>query len=150
MESSHAEIEFLRFAAAQGSSIPFRTPEAAVNTMLAFFREARADDCEGGDRDMLLFQWGTGDWGVGRHFEVDITRQFISGHTEGDDDIWQLHATFSFEPSPELEALATGDRWCGSLGDLGRFEAFVRSNAAYRAVAERTDGSFRLRFESVE
>lgn len=26
---------------------------------------------------MLLFQWGTYDWGHGPHFEVDLTRELI-------------------------------------------------------------------------
>ena len=28
---------------------------------------------------MLLYQWGTYDWGEGKYFQIDITRQFILG-----------------------------------------------------------------------
>lgn len=47
---------------------------------------------------MLLFEWGTFDWGDGPRFEVDITRHFIFGEGE-DENIWQLWIKCQFAPS---------------------------------------------------
>ena len=41
------------------------------------------------DADMLLFQWGTFDWGAGEHFAFNLTRQIIVDEEAEDEDIWQ-------------------------------------------------------------
>ena len=87
------------------------------------------------DDDLLLFQWGTFDWGDrrGEHFEVDFLRQF-SVYSRGNayDHMEQLHCTFSFEPSDGLRSLGSGDRWrYGSLEQwVDEVEAFPVFHAA--------------------
>lgn len=84
---------------------------------------------------MLLFQFGTYDWGHGDHFEFDLTRQFIAeGYEEGDDDdaMSQLHCTMRYEPSPELRLLKSQNHWCQSRAELPAFRSLVLSSEAYR------------------
>jgi hypothetical protein len=38
------------------------------------------------DADMLLFQWGTYDWGKGEHFSFNLTRQLIVSENAEDED----------------------------------------------------------------
>lgn len=65
------------------------TPEM----MAEFYHIHRAEDCEvDEDGDMLLYQWGTYDWGAGRWFEINITRQFIPSDG-AEDEILQLSLT---------------------------------------------------------
>jgi hypothetical protein len=107
----------------------------------------RADDADlESDGDMLLFQWGTYDWGSGARFEVDIVRQLIR-HGGEDDDIWQLHLTYRFNPSDALSALDNGDRWCARPADLPAFELLLMAHPVIAAVGSRDDGQAELRYE---
>jgi hypothetical protein len=89
------------------------------------------------DADMLLFQWGTNDWGTGEHFAFNLTRQLVMCEDAEDEDIWQLSLTFEFEPDNELRALSRGDKWCGSLAELPEFREYVHRSAAFTACTER-------------
>jgi len=134
MNAKNVKKEFLRYAAGRGESLPKMTPSRALESMLSFYGDIRADECDvAGDGDMLLFQWGTYDWGDGDHFELDITRQFVFGGGE-DEDIWQFHVTFRFATTEGLANLASGQRWCRSLEDLSDFTLFVRQHPASVAV----------------
>jgi hypothetical protein len=125
------------------------TPAAAVEAMLAFYRDVRADECVlEKDGDMLLFQWGTYDWGEGPRFEVDVVRQFVV-EVDGEDGISGLHVTFRFAPDDETKALGAANRWCPSPAGLSEFRAFIEQSAAYRATAARTDGAREILFECV-
>jgi len=95
--------------------------------MLDFYAQERADGCDAAcDQDMLLFQWGTYDWGHGAHFELDVTRQVILPD-EIDDAIWQLHLTYRFDVSPLLTGLGSGNKWCASPSELAAFGRYIAS-----------------------
>ena len=105
--------------------------------MLDFYRDIRASglDLDKQD-DMLLFQWGTYDWGRGEHFEVDITRQLVFQDREDEEArIWQLSLRFEFAPSPELRALGDQNKWCDLPSDLPDFSAFVLTSPAMAMAA---------------
>jgi hypothetical protein len=45
---------------------------------------------------MLLFQWGTYDWGTGEHFGFNLTRQLIGeGRVDDACGNWVLRSSFS-------------------------------------------------------
>lgn len=124
-----------------------RVPRVGIQRMAAFYREVRADDVDlESDGDMLLFQWGTYDWGHGPMFEVDITRQLIRGTGE-DSDIWQLHLTYRFPPSETLRTIGMGDRWCARPSDIMSFEQFMVAHPAVVSVGSRDDGETLLDYE---
>ena len=111
--------------------------------MTGFYREERAEGCAvDGDGDMLLYQWGTYDWGEGESFELDITRQLITGGE--DDDIFQLSLTFRFRPTAALRELGASNRWCHSPDELEDFRAFVHGSAAFLAVGHKVAPDVRL------
>lgn len=124
------------------------TPRQGVEAMLDFFKTERAEGCEAAHHDMLLYQWGTYDWGKGRHFELDIIRQFIIGEDAEDEDIWQLNFTFYFVPTKELNDLGNGNRWCESIGEVVSFQEFINSSVPLQAVGDRRDGEIVIDFES--
>jgi len=129
MKSADALHEFERFLKSRGASVNSVSVPDGIDAMIEFYRDTRADDCAlDSDGDMLLFQWGTYDWGDGPRFEVEITRQFIRDGGE-DEDIWQLSLTFVCSPT----AIASGNRWCAMPSDLSEFAKFVRSHSAYVA-----------------
>ncbi|MGZ5582604.1 MAG: hypothetical protein ACXWF2_05800 [Usitatibacter sp.] len=123
------------------------SPAEGIDEMLQFFREERADGClVEKDQDMLLYQWGTYDWGEGEWFELNITRQLIVGAGE-DDDIWQLSLTFRFTPKPSLRDLPRGNRWCSNLSGVGEFDTFIKQSRPFQVVAHVAPASVKLRYE---
>jgi len=105
--------------------------------MFAFYQSVSPEGCNEADGDMLLFQWGTYDWGSGAQFELNITRQFIEQELQDDDAISQLSLTFRFAPTPERKILGEGNRWCGGPTELQEFRAFTFSSPAFTTVAEQ-------------
>ncbi len=85
---------------------------------------------------MLLFQWGTYNWGDGTQFEIDITRLFIESAAEDDDAISQLQLTFKFPPGKDTAALGDGNHWCNSQSETQQFREFIFSNRAFLAKAD--------------
>lgn len=102
--------------------------------MLDFFLTRRALGCDGNQSDMLLFQWGTYDWGSGTYFELNITRQFIEPEGEGDDAISQLSLTFKYRETAALRVIGEGNRWCESLENVGEFRKFINESPALIAT----------------
>ena len=150
MKCKRALKEFQRYLSRCGDKGTPQTPRSGLARMCAFYREIRADDADlEADGDMLLFQWGTYDWGHGALFEVGIVRQLIQRGAE-DDDIWQLDLTYLFNPSDALIALGEGNRWCACPADLPAFELFLMAHPAVEAVGSRDDGQAELLCDCAE
>lgn len=148
MQPADSVDAFETFAAAQGVSIIGITPHEGIAQMLAFYEAVAAQGCAKDSGDMLLFQWGTFDWGQGEHFELNITRQFIESASE-QDAISQLQLVFSFLPATRLIALGEGHRWCEAPDHLEAFRAFVLSSPALAAVPRATAPAVALRHSYV-
>jgi len=119
--------------------------------MLDFYRHQRADDCDPeADGDMLLFQWGTYDWGNGRFFEFDLTRQFITGEDQEDEDIWQLSLTLRYLPNDELLSLDSGNQWCANPTpeSINSFESFIRNSAVYETARRNKSAKVILDYDN--
>ena len=115
-------------------------PDVIIACMLDFYRDERASDCQlEDDGDMLLYQWGTYDWGEGRWFDLNITRQFIPEDDE-DEGMFQLSVTAKYSPTPELEALGSGSRWCGSRDGLSEFTDYVKGSEAFKSLSGQSCG----------
>lgn len=137
MKPAASVSAFESFVEGNGISLTGITPRQGVAQMLAFFRAILPIGCAGPSGDSLLFQWGTYDWGEGRNFELNITRQFIESDVGDDDAISQLQLTFAFPPTLELTALGEGNKWCEVRADFTAFEAYVLSSPQFIAVADR-------------
>jgi hypothetical protein len=141
-----AKTRFLERLEAVGLSLDALTPAPGIEAMLAYYVEERAEGCDiDADGDMLLFQWGTHDWGDGPAFEVNITRQLIVAEEEAEGPR-QLGLTFRFGPSVG-EELREGNRWCESPDALPEFRRFIAGSAALRVVGQRSPESVELRYE---
>ena len=160
MKPGESVKAFKRFALANGVKLSRCTPRQGIEQMLAFYREVKPVGCEEEDGDMLLFQYGTYDWGDGRTFEIDVTRQFMDLHHvfEDEDDeedgdgqatMSQLHLTFHFAPSAELDALGAGNKWYESPAAEKEFLAFVFGSKALALVGDRTAAKIELEHELV-
>ena len=135
MTPENAKEEFEYLIRRSGMPMGDLTPAQGIRLMLDFYANIRADNCEADDGDMLLFEWGTYNWGDGLSFQLNIARQFITqGEDEDDSAILQLSFTFHFNPSAQFDALQSGNRWCSSPDELRGFEAFITGSKGYRTV----------------
>lgn len=136
MDTGNAEQALRTFASAEGVDPLHVTASQLTETMTAWYEAERAEDVvveESGD--MLLFQWGTYDWGDGEMFEVDLTRQLIAKGAADDDAIWQLSWKVLFAPSVATAGLGEGNRWCGRPSEVDAFRGFIGSSDAMRFAA---------------
>ena len=148
MDPRTLEAAFQEFTRTAGIHLDTSVPATGIPLMLRFYQARRADGCDfAEDADMLLFQWGTYDWGSGDHFELDLTRQLILPDEDDDDAIWQLHLTFRFSTSEELKDLGSGNRWCTSPDQVPIFEEWINSTPAYSTVAHRAPQSILVQYE---
>lgn len=149
MAPGDAQAEFTKRLRARGLELSRVSIDGGFSEAFAFYRDVRPTGCDKNlDGDMLLFQWGTYDWGKGRYFNLDLTRQFILEGTEDDEGIFQLAFTFLYDPSPVLEALRDGNRWCHSLAELPEFQRYVTSSEAYRVALGQVPTKVQLTYEA--
>ena len=119
---------------------------------LSFYSEYRIEGTDlSQDGDMLLFQWGTYDFGNGEHFEFDITRQIIfpeemEPEYEG---IQQLHVTFKFLPTAETNTLSNGNKWCTSPSELESFKTYILESNAYKWSSVSAPNLLEIKLEHV-
>jgi hypothetical protein len=136
MTPSTSVNAFEEFVENRGGALPALTVRKGVAEMLSFYESVSPKGCTNENGDMLLFQWGTYNWGDGTQFEIDITRQFIESAPEDDDAISQLQLTFKFPPDKDTAALGDGNHWCNSQSETQQFREFIFSNRAFLAKAD--------------
>ena len=100
------------------------------------------------DGDMLLFQWGSYDWGQGRHFDLDLTRQAIPSGQE-DPPILQLHCTYRYDPGQFADIVA-GNRWCSTPGGADEFRQFVLNSGALQRAKSHAHVSLEIWLDDAE
>ena len=145
MKPGAAKSRFLKRLQAAELSLTALTLAAGVEAMLAYYAEERAEGCPlDQDGDMLLFQWGTHDWGDGPVFEVSIVRQLMVADDE-DEEPRQLDLRFRFTPAAGASA-GQANRWCESPDELPEFRQFVTGSEALKAVGRLVPESVELRY----
>ena len=144
MKPRSAKKRFLQIIQGSRHELSALLPAEGIRLMLEFYANERADGCAiDQDGDMLLYQWGTYDWGEGEFFEFNITRQFMDAAGE-DDDIRQLSLTFKFEPTEALRKLADGNRWCATPDEVDEFRTFIEASDAYMTLANEKASNVNL------
>ncbi len=119
----------------EGINIDVLRFSSTIAAFFDFYGEERADGCAlEDDADMLLFEWGTFDWGDGEHFELSLARQLIFG--PGDENIWQLKLTYAFQPTALFRNLGAENSWCTSPDSLDGFRELVEQSEAYQVAAD--------------
>lgn len=109
------------------------TPQAALDAVVDFYENERATNADKieDDGDMLLYQWGTYDFGDGLSFRLDLTRQFVDAAEEGDDGIWQLSLILHYDTSAAADTLGRGHEWCYTPAGTAAFRRFVEPSPAF-------------------
>jgi hypothetical protein len=149
MKLESVKIEFESFVRQYDFKFERLTLASSVQLMLDFYKQFRVDGCPiNNNGDMLLFAWGTYNWGEGSFFQCDITRQFVSDGLDGDDAISQLSVRVYFDPAG-FSDLKSGSRWCESLDDVVNFEMFILANDAFISVATKQPAKVSVDYSQV-
>jgi hypothetical protein len=146
MKPTESLASFKAFGQAAGVNIEECTPRSGLTQMFSFYDAVSPVGCSGRDGDMLLFQWGTYDWGSGKNFELNITRQFVEEEGQDDDAISQLSLTYRFEPTDELQEIKPGNLMCEGSQASAVIREFSEKHQAFVIVADQRPKSGELRF----
>jgi hypothetical protein len=113
-----------------------------INISLELFREIKVKglDSDEEDGDILLFQYGTYDWGKGKFFRFNITRQFIKSN---EDEPYQLSMTLFFDP---IECKSY-NCWSNNFDDLEQWVENIKGTEGYKIVKKMTGKKFEIFFE---
>jgi hypothetical protein len=121
-----------------------RSLRLLISSVLSFYHRNQAEGLVDDDGDMLLFQYGVYDWGLGPFFEIGLTRQFIEVERNDDEHvISQFKLTCFLEPTDELKALGRGKRWCNDPSQMNDFSAWLM----HHPILKETEDSPRVRTE---
>lgn len=152
MKSSEALSTLTGMLTAAGVN-PSSPSGADLGKALTVFRDFSAIPVEDvnkeEDGDMVLFQYGTHDWGSGEFFEVDLVRQLMppcEDDEEDDDVIFQLHCTFRYVPTEALRAFGSFTRWM-AVGDEDTFWNEIQAMPAFGLT--ETPSSLSVTYEGV-
>jgi hypothetical protein len=139
---------FEHFAAVNGVDVQTAPHSTVFDLMLRFYAGVRVNGCDpADDEDMLLLDWGSYDWGQGRAYEIDLSRQvLIPGRT--DEAVIQLHVVYRFPNEGELAKIPVGNDWWGSPGSVDQFGDALGSNVAVAATASADPISVEVYLES--
>ena len=151
MKASQSQQALEELLIKTGDTLDSLTVKRAFSLMCDFYRSHRAEDAPvGNDGDMLLYEWGTYDWGQGRYFQLTVIRQFIVANGE-DEHIWQLALILKFLPSDALVKLKSGNKWCPdpSSHSLELFEEFVRGSEAFQTANGLDPAKIELTYSNV-
>jgi hypothetical protein len=133
---------FKPFVYSKVKNIEALSPSDATELMIEYYSTVRADNCDlDADGDMLLFQCGTHDWGNGKYFEYNVTRQFtFTAQFEDDEEeweedvMWQLYITLKYTPSDVLDNL-DAEIWCDSPNDAPDFFGIIEAHKSTKQVS---------------
>ena len=149
MRIDETEASLRNYLVDHGLSLDDAEPLAMMVAMMEWYAQERAIDAApiDEDGDMLLFQWGEQDWGSGRSFEYDLTRQLIRVDDQEDEGILQISMTFRYPTSDRSADLGSGNRWCGSPPELALFRRDVEAHPASAIARSSTPQDVNLRRE---
>lgn len=124
------------------------TPDDVIGLSKTLYDEIKVKSISNGKNphdDMLLFQYGTYDWGdeTGEHFSFDITRQFSKR-----DDMYQLALTLIFEPGP-FKGLDSYNSWIIDFGGTDEWIANIRTTRGYHLARLQIPKTYKVHFTEV-
>lgn len=127
--------DFLNFLEVKDCKQDMMNAEVALDMALDYYKNTRIKGCIiDQEHDMLLFQWGTYDWGMGSFFEFDITRQLVIEKDEEYVGIYQLHMTIKYNECDELSALDTGEFWCSNLTEIDEIRDEIKTSDVMETI----------------
>lgn len=124
------------------------TAELLVELSIVLFSELKVKEISDSvykDNDMLLYQYGTYNWGneFGNHFSFDITRQFIAPEQ---DEPYQLCFTLIYEPE-QFKDIDSYCCWSDIFTDINNFASYIRTTDGFKVAVKNVPKTYQIRFE---
>jgi len=105
-----------------------------IDQCIQFYQITRCEKVDlNNDGDMILVQWGSYDWGSGRYFEFDITRQFIEIGKEGDDAFSQFRFTLYYPPDI-FDKSVKGNKWFNNPNNCSEIKKYILQLPIYNQL----------------
>ena len=123
------------------------TPSLLVDLSVDLYKKHKIDGISDGAfkaNDMLLYQYGVYDWGDenGRHFEIDITRQFMK---PSEYEPYQLHFVLVFPPEP-FEGVGAYETWGDMYDNIDSFVSHIKSTNGFKTAMKNIPLTYKLWF----
>lgn len=102
---------------------------------IEYFQEIKFEEVEEeNDGDMILFQYGIYNWGKGRVFELNFTRQFCEVFPEVEaHQIFQLGVTFYYN-SESFTELTSLTKWSNEFESMREFENVITHSDGFKSA----------------
>jgi len=150
MRLSSVYKQFLDRLTLAGLELAELTPATGIELMLQFYLDERVSHCLlDEDGDLLLFQWGSYDWGQGEHFELNISRQLMTAAGDGIEQMRQLSLTFRYPPSPQWKTVGEGNLWCDTPEDVQAFARSIQNCRAMKLATQQQPAAVDLTFDEI-
>jgi len=122
---------FRNFVKGRGVNFNHFSPFELPDLFIAYYTEVQFDEIAGEENgDLVLFQYGIFDWGDGRYFELDFTRQLTQTFpNDVDHQMYQQHVTFYYDPA-HFEEIKTLNLWSLDIVDMNEFKIPLNPHAA--------------------
>ena len=137
-EITHA---FNSFGDGKGIKVDSLSLSDFPRLLIDYYQDVEFTEVDRADNgDMLLFQYGTYDWGDGRYFEIGFTRQFYQIFGDAaDHEVIQQSFTFYFDPE-RFQHIGSFDLWSNAAATLALYEKAIASSQGYRqALGHRAE-----------
>ncbi len=125
------------------------TPETGFAAMCDFYSTVKFDWAapDEDDGDMLLFQYGSYDWGEGKNFELNLTRQVMQASDDDDEKIFQLGLTFAYESGP-FAKIKSFNQWSSDSEDLEEFQEMIKASKGFVAASKASPTKIKIDAET--
>lgn len=121
MNQTILENSFLEFLQGKGLDIQGLSLKIFPNLFIEYVEKVKFSGFnEENNSDMLLFQYGNYDWGNGKYFEVNFTRQLYEIFADGSHQILQLGITFYYD-SETFSNVKSFNKWSWETESLEFF-----------------------------
>ena len=150
MNSGHVIDSFGRYLRGKGVTMNSLSLSSFPGLFVGYYLDVQFDNLDlENDGDLLLYQYGTYDWGSDMFFTIDFVRQFcVMPDGELDPDIFQQHITFYFDPHA-FENIQSFNVWSSKCSDVTEFELIIVTSTGFSAAASTESLKQEMFFEPV-
>jgi hypothetical protein len=104
----------------------------------AYFETVKFDGfSNGNDGDNILFQYGDYDWGNGKFFQINFTRQLYEIFFDESHQILQLRVTFYYD-SAKFITIEPFNVWSSSCKNIKEFQDTISISEAFNLALDET------------
>ncbi|MCE3283110.1 MAG: hypothetical protein K0Q66_1847 [Chitinophagaceae bacterium] len=126
------------------------TPDALIDFSVKWFNEIKAKHVsteKDKDKDMLLFQYGTYDWGddKGKHFSFEIARQFVLDDSE---EFFQLRFTLIYDPK-DFTTCESDDMWNIDFDSMDQWIENIKKTCGYERAVSIPIKAYEIKLEQI-